>query len=78
MGTLTGFDVQLPSQICDPTIVKDLKRTPATDFFCDLQELELHQTSLQIMYFNHIGAKTRHASCIDCVQSFDLLAEISL
>ncbi len=38
------FDVQFLSLICDPTIAKDPKRTPATISLSNLQEL--HKTSL--------------------------------
>jgi hypothetical protein len=33
------IDIQLPTLVCDPTIVKDPKRAPATTSLSDLQEL---------------------------------------
>jgi len=42
-------DVQLPSLICDPTIVKDLKKTPATVSLCDLQQLQKYFLSNHVL-----------------------------
>ncbi len=42
------FDVQLPSLICDPTIVKDSKRTPAMVSLSDMQGLQ-KELCFQIM-----------------------------
>ncbi len=43
------IDVQLPSLICDPTIVKDLKKTPATVSLCDLQQLQKYFLSNHVL-----------------------------
>jgi hypothetical protein len=51
------IDVQLPSLICDHTIVKDPKGTPATVSLFDLQELQ--KNFLTNMYFDHIEAMVR-------------------
>jgi len=43
------IDAQLPSPICDPTIVKDPKRTPATVSLSDLQEPQKNSLSNDIV-----------------------------
>ncbi len=43
------IDVQLPSLICDPTIVKDLQKTPATVSLCDLQQLQKYFLSNHVL-----------------------------
>jgi hypothetical protein len=52
------IDVQLPSLICDHTIVKHPKGTPATVSLFHLQELQ--KNFLSNMYFDHIEAMMRY------------------
>jgi hypothetical protein len=52
------IDVQLPSLICDPTIVKDLQKTPATVSLCDLQQLQKY--FYQIMCSDPMETTTKY------------------